>query len=1028
MAAGLFAGFFDDPDSWMVFASGQSEAKLHCDKGPDGQIALRMDYDFHGGRGFVVARKEIQFVLPEIFEFHFFLRGHGLRNNMEFKIIDPLGADVWRHVHEEYQLPHDWHQGRISERDLPFAWGPQGGGPPKVVGAIELVIVAGPGGSGSVWFADLSLEDQTLYLPKSMGASSHLPSHPPGFVFEHGSPSGWCAEPGDKKPRWWVDFGRSVRFGGLVIDWPLPMPPRAFDIEISQDGESWTRIYQAKRALGQRTHIPAPKAEARHVRVNFANSKSASLGTLHLRPDSFSHSPNDFIHAVAGDFPRGWFPRYWHHEQSYWTPVGSPEGVKRALINEEGMVEVDEGGFSLEPFLVVGGKLVTWVDAEIQTELAPDGVPLPVVTWSSYKVKLQIMPWIDGTGDDRILRVKYRFENASGRRIRLAIAARPFQVNPPWQAFRNLGGMSPIHDIVCNAEGMVVEGRKVIPNRPADDHGVAAFEEEGIVPFLARGAMPPRDELRDESGLASAVLSWKFTADIPSEEIVISVPFHDNASLPAKDARDRALAHWREILSPVEWKVPGAAARAVRCFRTAACHIMINRDGPAIQPGPRRYTRSWVRDCVIMGSAMAKAGQPHVLREFISWYCQFQRDDGFVPAVVDRDGIDWIVEHDSHGQFIWGVCEVFRGDPDRAFLKQLWPHVRKAANYMAQLRKRHMPEAFTESMCDACYGLLPESVSHEGYMAHPVHSYWDDFWGIRGIEAAIELAEAMAAREDAIRWREESVNFLGDTLHSIREVIRTREIEYIPGSVEWADFDPTATANAIALLDFAEQLPQQQLHEMLDTYLAGFRGKHRGELPWLNYTAYEIRIIGAFIRLGRREEALELLQFFLADTRPQTWNQWPEITWRDPRSPGHLGDVPHTWIAAEYMMALASMIASEREHTEAMVLASGLPWSWISDESGFEVRGLINRFGSLDFHLRGRDAVEITFDIREGISMPPGGLTLDPPLPPDTIIVAGHDTMGRSLKIIADGHAVVIESLPLGGTLILGPAFSSDPA
>ncbi len=39
-------------------------------------------------------------------------------------------------------------------------------------------------------------------------------------------------------------------------------------------------------------------------------------------------------------------------------------------------------------------------------------------------------------------------------------------------------------------------------------------------------------------------------------------------------------------------------------------HILINRDGPAIQPGPRRYTRSWVRDCVIMGAALAKAGLP----------------------------------------------------------------------------------------------------------------------------------------------------------------------------------------------------------------------------------------------------------------------------------------------------------------------------------------------------------------------------------------------------------------------------------
>ena len=116
------------------------------------------------------------------------------------------------------------------------------------------------------------------------------------------------------------------------------------------DGEAWTRIHQASRTLGATSHIPAHQAEARFLRLNFANPESAALLSLHLRPDAFSHTPNEFIHAVAADYPRGWFPRYWRREQSYWTPIGSPEGRRRGLINEEGMVEVDEAGFSLEPF------------------------------------------------------------------------------------------------------------------------------------------------------------------------------------------------------------------------------------------------------------------------------------------------------------------------------------------------------------------------------------------------------------------------------------------------------------------------------------------------------------------------------------------------------------------------------------------------------------------------------------------------------------------------------------------------------
>ena len=33
-------------------------------------------------------------------------------------------------------------------------------------------------------------------------------------------------------------------------------------------------------------------------------------------------------------------------------------------------------------------------------------------------------------------------------------------------------------------------------------------------------------------------------------------------------------------------------------------------------------------------------------------------------------------------------------------------------------------------------GLVTESISHEGYSAKPVHSYWDDFWALRGLDDA----------------------------------------------------------------------------------------------------------------------------------------------------------------------------------------------------------------------------------------------------------------------------------------------------
>ena len=72
-------------------------------------------------------------------------------------------------------------------------------------------------------------------------------------------------------------------------------------------------------------------------------------------------------------------------------------------------------------------------------------------------------------------------------------------------------------------------------------------------------------------------------------------------------------------------------------FKTTAAHILINRDGPALCPGPRRYTRSWIRDGAIMGAALLRIGHPGAIRDFMRWYAGFQGDDGNIPDSTGRE-------------------------------------------------------------------------------------------------------------------------------------------------------------------------------------------------------------------------------------------------------------------------------------------------------------------------------------------------------------------------------------------------------
>src|SRR4029077_9571255 len=134
---------------------------------------------------------------------------------------------------------------------------------------------------------------------------------------------------------------------------------------------------------------------------------------------------------------------------------------------------------------------------------------------------------------------------------------------------------------------------------------------------------------------------------------------------------------------------------------------------------------------------------------------------------------------------LWGIREVIRESGDDSFLKMMLPSVNKAADYLIALRKERMTKEYELGDLAACYGLLPESASHEGYLAHPVHAYWDDFWALRGLRDATIMAEVLGDQAQAQRIAELRDSFRETLYASIDATMSRRQIDYIPGSVEW---------------------------------------------------------------------------------------------------------------------------------------------------------------------------------------------------------------------------------------------------
>src|SRR5207237_51256 len=80
--------------------------------------------------------------------------------------------------------------------------------------------------------------------------------------------------------------------------------------------------------------------------------------------------------------------------------------------------------------------------------------------------------------------------------------------------------------------------------------------------------------------------------------------------------------------------------------------------------------------------------------------------------------------------------------------------------------------------------------------AKAFHSCWDDFLAIKGLpDADFESGARCAPLPAAIPVGAHSVRPLEcDLLASMNKVIEQHHLDYVPASVELADFDPTSTA------------------------------------------------------------------------------------------------------------------------------------------------------------------------------------------------------------------------------------------
>ena len=227
------------------------------------------------------------------------------------------------------------------------------------------------------------------------------------------------------------------------------------------------------------------------------------------------------------------------------------------------------------------------------------------------------------------------------------------------------------------------------------------------------------------------------------------------------------------------------------------------------------------------------------------------RPNGNVPCCVDGRGADpGARARQPRRADLPRSSSYYRYTHDRAFLARMWPHIARAAAYIDTLRARRMTPPYTAGAMRAFYGLLPQSISHEGYSAKPMHSYWDDFWALRGLADAAHAAAALGLTKRRQPARRPTRRLPARHLwrRSMRRCART-------GSIS----SPAASSSAISMphpppspsrpwVSWRTSPSRRCAARSSGTGTCARRG--RDSTGWTSYTPYETRMIGTLRAAG----------------------------------------------------------------------------------------------------------------------------------------------------------------------------------
>ncbi|HEX5793877.1 MAG TPA: hypothetical protein VFY01_11420, partial [Rheinheimera sp.] len=387
-----------------------------------------------------------------------------------------------------------------------------------------------------------------------------------------------------------------------------------------------------------------------------------------------------------------------------WTAIGLPDCTELPIVDPRGLLTPFLDGWSLDSWIMPqqGECLLPSRSLQCQQQLQLAG-NVSINT----KTTLHGMTLISEASvelEDGIPVCKLRLRAKSDQSGYLVLALRP----------QNPEGVSFIHRVKLNAQHtawQVDDNKQVRFSRAAERHHISTYRQGDVYIHLSDAQQ--QTEGVCDVGMVTAAALFVLPAE-QWQELEVSVPL-----TAERDDKLQANAWPQQQQKCCKLSCPDPH---YQFLYDAALTSLILHSPEDVYPGPYTYKRFWFRDAAFIIHALLCAGLTERAERALN---QFPPRQTLLGYFRSQEG-----EWDANGEVLWILKRYF--DMTGRQLPADWRNpVQHGARWI--IRKR-----LSDKLDAPHAGLLPPGFSAE-HLGPNDYYYWDDFWGVAGLEAAAAL-------------------------------------------------------------------------------------------------------------------------------------------------------------------------------------------------------------------------------------------------------------------------------------------------